>query len=376
MSLNKNKLFCVDDDPISSLMLESIFADDYEIETFTTAEACLARLDIAQPDIFILNVGLPGIDGYELCRRIKSQPATQALPVLFISRNEDPEARLKGYEAGGEEFILKPYAIDEVRHRVQAARRALEQASAYREQLAGSEELSSLLLSNMDEYAVLIKFMRALNEALDEESLATALLNMLENYRLHGAVQIRSPASKFTLSKQGRNRPLEVSIIEHIASIDRIVSFRQRSAYNFEFLTLLVNDMPISDSDLCGRLRDHLAIASEMADAKIRAQIAERRFHSTQNSVAALLPEIQKIISDSIAQSEDAHREAAYKVGGLLEHLEFSFTPLGMSDELEEEIIQMVRAQAREILAVFDHGDASNAPLKSLESRMRSILAV
>lgn len=375
MSLSKNKLFCVDDDQMSSLVLESIFADEYEIESFTTAEACLARLEDAQPDIFILNVGLPGIDGYELCRRLKAQPATQALPVLFISRNEDPDARLKGYEAGGEEFILKPYAINEVRHRVQAARRALEQASSYREQLAGSEELSSLLLSNMDEYAVLIKFMRALNEALDAEALATALLNMLENYRLQGAVQIRLPEHKFTLSKLGRNRPLEASIIEHIATMERIVSFRQRSAYNFEFLTLLVNDMPISDADLCGRLRDHLAIAVEMADAKIRAQIAERRFQSTQSSVAALLPEIQKIISDSISQSEAAHHAATDKVGGLLEHLEVSFTPLGMSEELEEDIIQMVRAKAREILAVFDHAETTNSTLKSLESRMRHILA-
>lgn len=295
--------------------------------------------------------------------------------MLFISRDEDPDTSLRGYEAGGEEFILKPYAIDEVRHRVDAARRALEQAQTYREQLAGSEELSSMLLSNMDEYAVLIKFMRALNEALDEEALAQALLNMLENFHLQGAVQIRTPEKKITLSKLGRDRPLEVSIIEHIATMDRIVSFKQRSAHNFEFLTLLVNDMPISDSDLCGRLRDHLAIAVEMSDAKIRAQISEGRYQSAQTSIAALLPEIQSIISDSILQSEEAHNEAAGKVRGLLEHLEFSFTPLGMSQDLEEEIIQMVRTKTREILDVFNKAEANTATLKDLESSMRNILA-
>ena len=374
MSHAPQVLFCVDDDPMSCFLLESIFAKDYRFEAFNTAECCLARLEACQPDILLLDITLPGMDGYELCRRIKADPATAAIPVLFISGDADPEARLKGYEAGGEEFILKPYAIDDVRHRVSTVRRALEQARSYRMQLADSEELSSLLLANMDEYAVLIRFMRTLNECKDEEGVAEALLGMLENFRLHGAVQIRCPDRSFTLSPQGRNRPLEESTIAHLATMDRIFSFRRRSAYNFDTLTLLVNDMPIDDADLCGRLRDHLAIAAEMADARIRARIAEQRYDQAQAGIAALLPEIRGIIRQSLERSQSARQETRETLRSLLEQLEFSFTPLGLSEELEEEIIQMVHTKSEEILAVFKRSEESAEPLQALEAKLQGIL--
>lgn len=375
MPESKEWLYCVDDDAVSNLFLESIFENAFECAFFSTPEAFLKHAQSTPPALVLLDVdGTRKTDGFEICHLFKALPNTEHIPVLFVSRNEATEARLTGYEAGGEDFILKPYAIDEVRHRIQRACRAIHLRAHFQEEIANSETLTNLLLSNMDEYAVLIQFMRALNESADENDIANALLAMLERYRLQGAAQIRLPWKTLTLSKHGMNRPLEISMIEHLSTMERIFSFQRHSVYNFEHLTLLVNDMPVHDPDMCGRLRDHLAIAVEVADAKVRAQIAEQRFQQSQNSVAALVPEIQQIIGHSLRQSEEAHREAAYQVSDLLEQLEFSFTPLGMSKELEEEIIDMVRSKARVVLSAFTLTEESNKPLKLLETRMKEIL--
>ena len=101
--------------------------------------------------------------------------------------------------------------------------------------------------------------------------MAQAVLGMLRSFRLQGAVQVRMPNQTFTLGDAGRDHPMETATIAHVAKLERIFQFKRCSAYNFDHLTLLVNNMPIGDSDLCGRLRDHLAIGAEMADARLLA---------------------------------------------------------------------------------------------------------
>ena len=367
-------IFCVDDDVMSDVIIESIFADDYDIEVFTTADGCLRRLETRLPDILLLNIGLPDRDGFSLCRELKERSETAAIPVVFISRNDQADVRLAGYEAGGEDFILKPYVIDEVRHRIELIRQAIERREAMREQLAGSEELTTLLLSNMDEYAALIKFMRSLNESSDVETIAQAVLGMLRNFRLQGAVQLRLPNETFTLSEAGRDQAMETATIAHVARMDRIFQFKRCSAYNFDHLTVLINNMPIEDADLCGRLRDHLAIAAEMADARLQTMGADQRLRVKQDGIGALLPDIQKTIRSYIEHNEVAHREAVSQVRELLDNLVISFTPLGLSQELEEEISAMVLEKAQGIVKVFDTADQTTATLSELEKRLRAIL--
>jgi DNA-binding response OmpR family regulator len=369
-------IFCADDDVMSDVILESLFADDYEVEFFTSTEGCLRRLEARRPDILLLNPHLPGKDGFSLCRNLKESPDTSAIPVVFISRSEFPEVRLAGYEAGGEDFIFKPYVIDEVRHRINHIRVRIEQQKILHQQLAGSEELTTLLLSNMDEYAALIKFMRTLNESEGMDDVAQAILGMLRGFRLQGAVQIRTPETTFTLSEAGRDHPMETAAIAHVARLDRIFQFKRCCAYNFEHLTVLVNNMPIGDADLCGRLRDHLAIGAEMADARIKAMAADRRFNLTQNDIRGLLPDIQQTLHEGLSSKELAHKEAVAHVQELIDQLIISFTPLGLSAELEEEITAMVMDKAQGIISVFNSADETTQLLERLEQRLRATLEI
>lgn len=339
-------IFCVDDDVVSNVILESVFANDYEVEVFTSTEGCMRRLETQHPDILLLNLGLPDKDGFTFCRELKERYDTSAIPVVFISRNDLLDVRLAGYEAGGEDFIIKPYVIDEVRYRVNQIGERIRQQNILQQQLLGSEELSTLLLSNMDEYAALIKFMRTLNEGEDVEGVAKAVLGMLRGFRLQGAVQVRMPGQCFTLSEAGRDHPMETATIAHVAKLDRIFQFKRCCAYNFDSLTVLVNNMPVEDADLCGRLRDHLAIGAEMADARIKAMAADHRFRSTQGQIKELLPDIQKTLHEGLERNELSHKEAVTHVRELIDQLVISFTPLGLSSELEEEITAMVLEKA------------------------------
>ena len=92
---NDYRIFVVDDNT-ARLLLNAMLGTTYTVECFAAAEVCLKRLQEQCPDLFLLDVGLPGIDGYELCRRIKADPETARIPVVFLSGHDSPEDILAG----------------------------------------------------------------------------------------------------------------------------------------------------------------------------------------------------------------------------------------------------------------------------------------
>lgn len=368
------RLFGVDAEAPSRILLGSMFSPTCEVEVFASAEECLKRMQECLPDLLLLDTVLPGMDGFTFCAQLKADSRAARIPVIFISREDSLESRLLGYESGGEDFIFKPYAIDEVKFRVRRVMEAVQGAESIRQQMADGEELSSLLLTNMDEYAVLIQFMRQLNECVTAEAIGETVLTMLRGFRLDGAVQLRLGKEELTLSAQGRDRPLECSVLSHVRKLDRIFQFRQRSVYNFPYITILVNDMPVADPETCGRLRDHLAIAAEMADAKVQALVLQQRTQRAEGGITGLLEELQQIVLVSMTAQETSRQRGAEALRETLDQLSVSFAHLGLSEELEGEIEDMMRLRLEHLISIYDHGDDTMATLQEIGSRLQSIL--
>jgi DNA-binding NtrC family response regulator len=128
------------DDNADNLLLLSETLDDpsYELVLTRSGEEALAAARESPPDIALLDLRMPGLDGHETCRRLKADPALRDMPVLFLSATDSIEDRLEGFEAGAVDFIAKPFDPDEVLARV---RTHLELARLARELSARNREL-------------------------------------------------------------------------------------------------------------------------------------------------------------------------------------------------------------------------------------------
>ena len=93
----KGKVLIVDDDPIILLMLETNLKDDFEVQTAGSGEACLETVPNFAPDLVLLDIEMPGIDGYETCRRLQEGRDGQPLPVIFVSSHDTLDERLTAY---------------------------------------------------------------------------------------------------------------------------------------------------------------------------------------------------------------------------------------------------------------------------------------
>jgi diguanylate cyclase (GGDEF)-like protein len=102
------KLLIVDDQPVNLQALYHAFSSDHQVFMATSGEQALALARDRQPDLVLLDVVMPGMDGHEVCRRLKADPATQDIPVIFVTAQDDPEDETRGLELGAVDFIAKP----------------------------------------------------------------------------------------------------------------------------------------------------------------------------------------------------------------------------------------------------------------------------
>lgn len=367
-------IYVVEPDPVAQVLLNTIFGDAEEVAFFRSAETCLERIGERKPDVVMTDVTLPGIDGFELCFQLKHDQATSDIKLLVVSAQDDLESRLHAYDLGVDDYVLKPFAVDEIRRKVVALRRMSAHETAVGRLLADSEQLTGLLLSNMDEYAVLIKFMRSLNACGDEREAAEVTLGMLKGYGLDGIVEIRQPDMTFCLGEHGENVPRDVAVLAHIKGMDRVFSFMNRTIVNYDRVTVLVNNMPVDDGDLCGRLRDHLAIAAETADGKLSGLYLARRDSHVTHTVTNVVADIRGIIGEYVGRQHLQNNKGAEMVTELIQALNVSFSGLALQQDLEEQIEEMIRRAANSIISIYDGADDSARALADLEQRLAAVL--
>ncbi len=112
------QLLLVDDHPSNIQALYSTFSADHQVFMAMSGEQALALCQAELPDLVLLDVVMPGMDGYEVCRRLKADPATRDIPVIFVTAHNDEMAETRGLDLGAVDFISKPINPKIVRARV------------------------------------------------------------------------------------------------------------------------------------------------------------------------------------------------------------------------------------------------------------------
>ncbi len=117
----RNGSILVVDDSIDQVKLlsESLFLRGYEVQGVITASMALIVAELAPPDLILLDIMMPEIDGYELCQKFKASPTTSDIPVIFISSFQDVFDKVKAFQVGGVDYITKPFQIEELFARVE-----------------------------------------------------------------------------------------------------------------------------------------------------------------------------------------------------------------------------------------------------------------
>jgi len=134
--LSDNRVLIVDDAKLNIDILVQALRDEYKLSVALDGAAALCSIEKSTPDLVLLDIVMPGLNGYEVCRQLRAQESTRDLPVMFLSSLEDVKDKTQGFEVGGNDYLTKPFEVLEVKARVRSLLKAKAYTDAIREAMA------------------------------------------------------------------------------------------------------------------------------------------------------------------------------------------------------------------------------------------------
>ncbi len=368
------RIFAVDDDPVMNALLKAVLEKQYTVEIFGSAEDCLERLGTRTPDMFLLDVSLPGMDGYSLCRHLRENDATRGIPVTFISGHDTEEDRVIGYEAGGDDFVVKPFSTDELLRKVAVAMRLVKERTTLQAHTHEAEKLAGTALSNIGENVILIQLLRDLCRCSKATEVAEAVFEHAFSLGLKSVVQVRVGEFRHTLSVEGIDRPLEVSVMGHVHDMGRIFEFRKRAIFNHEKISVMINDMPFEDASTCEKFRERLALMVEAANLRLTSLEMAMAGQIQKSEIADTLSLIRDALQSMSERQKKTRIDATNTMYQMQENIVRSFGHLGLSGDQEVFINNLVSDGIKSLTSICAEDEHAQTRIKPLFETLQKLL--
>ena len=349
--MNKQaRILVVDDDSFMLDIFTKTLSENYVV---IPAESGADALMLAQsecPDLIILDVEMPGMNGYELCQRLKECNCITEAPVIFVSARDKIEERLKGYEAGAEDYIIKPFEPQELNAKVTQLLKAVADRARLKEMANYATSTAMTAMTSMSEMGSLLESLKHFNASNDETALAKAILSGFPAYGLTGVVQIRTPEHTISLTEQGEASQMEILVINHMAGMDRIVHFKKRLSIHYPHVSILIRNMPQEDADRCGRLRDHLATLVEGAEMRAAGIVAENESRQRGAAIEKAATSITKMLSEVDYAQRQSRIATSMAINDFTGDMEKAYIRVALSDAHEKFMADVVKDGMEKIL--------------------------
>lgn len=363
----------IDDDSDFRSMIAGSLEDDFDIDQAGSGEDGLRSAAANAPHIALIDVNMPGMNGYQVCQALKAD--APELRVLFVSGENTFDARIAAHDAGADDFLPKPFRIAELNLKMGVLARVVKDAHRLQEDVRNATAVAKLALSSSGEMGGVVDFVKRATACPDIESLLkTLVISTASTFQLSVSAQIRHDGEQKTLNNEGRSSPIEAEVLRSYSKDSQhIFTVARRLIVNYPRVTLQIKNMPLDDPDRCGRLRDHLAIVVEAAEKRIDSmsleQQALKQHHVTLNSIAS----IQRVM----AELESDYRRQGGIGQGLLEELksevEDALMTLGLTDDQETSLIKIITHNVDKAAAVYSQGLALDEKFETIMTALEQL---
>jgi class 3 adenylate cyclase/CheY-like chemotaxis protein len=271
------RILVVDDTPANLKLLEDLLAfHGYEMEVAASGEEALARIAERAPDLLLLDVVMPGISGYDVCRAVRANAATAMMPVVMVTALENRDERVRGLEAGADDFLSKPVNPPELLARVRSLlriRRLHETVQKQAEELRGwNRRLAALVAEEVARSDRLQRLKRFFSPQLAELILAGGADDPLESHRREITVVFLDLRGFTAFSESAEPEEVMAALSEfHRAMGKRILEYQGTlERFTGDGLMVFFNDpMPLQQP---ARRAVEMAFVMQEDAAKLSAQ--------------------------------------------------------------------------------------------------------
>jgi two-component system sensor histidine kinase/response regulator len=185
----RGTILIVDDEPMARQMLQALLArEGYDLALAASGPEALARLDELGPDVILLDVMMPDMDGFQVCQRLKTDERWRHIPIILVTALDTKEDLARGLDAGADEFLTKPVSPLELRARVRSMLRTKEQYDELEETLHLREDLVRMTMHDMGTFLTSITLLTELllkRSTIAPDTIAPEYVEEIEEIHTH-----------------------------------------------------------------------------------------------------------------------------------------------------------------------------------------------
>lgn len=367
-------ILAIDDDKLSHKMIcRSLEPAGYSLRPAYTGEEGLQAAVGNPPDIILLDVEMPGLSGYDVCVQLRQHESTRDIPVIFLSSHSSLRERMQGYEAGADDYLVKPFEPENLLARVSVLQRFKEQRVQLLERYRSARETAMNALTGTSELGMAMQFLERTHALGTAEQLAEALFEVTRNLALNCCLYVCSDEGEQWFADGEGIRPLEQELVTMSDRSQRFVDFGARTIVNYQFLSLLVRNMPIDDMNRYGRTKDLLPLLLSSVDNRVANIQAEQAMKRQSQELLVAFGRIRSsfyyFARDLITNQDQSNR----LLREMLQELNHDFLRMGLEEDQEAYVLNRIDQAIEDAITKIDASDALRETLLVLLPSLKSI---
>ena len=350
---SKALILYVDDEPVNLIIMQEFLQDSYELITVNSGEGCLQQVAIQKPDLILLDVNMPEVDGLETCARLKADAETAEIPIVFVSALASQTELMAGYEAGGDDYITKPFSEEILQKKLQIVLASQQRKQELKQISEQAVEALMNNLSDTDELGMVIEFLHQCQTVSTLDELARNVFDCLREFELDSSLLILDKPENRIWFSDDIERPMESQILASLRGQDSVVSFGTRLAISSDHATILVRNLPSGQKKIA-RVRGYLTILIGGLNSRINAMQRE----SLLDQRGQVLARVLQATRENLGNIDDLLQQQKIRSGEIISALRVevgkSIVKLNLTIQQETALMKIIESTAVRIESVYD----------------------
>jgi DNA-binding response OmpR family regulator len=371
-----HRILVVDDDKITHAFIKRSLVAEYDLVSTFNGQQALEELERSNPDIILLDVEMPGMNGYEVCENIKSNLLTADIPVIFLSARGELRDRMLGFEAGADDYIVKPFQPEDLKAKINVLIQYRMRHKEIAKQVDEARKTAFIAISSTSDLGQAINFIEKSHTVTNFDQLVAAFFCVTQSMDLKCTIMIKSPEKNvFYSSTHNSVSPIESELVEKLSVEKRFFDFGCRTQINYPNVALLIKNMPLDDMERYGRIKDFFPAMLSTADIKIsqiRSQCAViKQLDETQQAfdrITALL--------DTIKSSFESNQKQGIRImRNMLMELDKQLPRMALEEDQEQYILDRVDKAIEEAHSAISSGQQINTSFSTVLENLKELLS-
>lgn len=298
-------VLAIDDDKYVHHIIEESLAGFCKIIHAKDGDEGLRLTNKYNPDIILLDIKMPGMSGYDVCKAIKHSESTQDIPVMFLSSKIELSDRVKGYSVGASDYITKPFNAEELIARIKVLYEYRQQCAKLKLDIAKANKTAEIAMTESGDMGRIMRYVGQSYHANNFQSLSEHFFAFFAPLNLDVVVVFWYQGTGVFYSQQSGVCPLEQELLEQHRQAQRFVDIGSSTIINYPKVSLLIKNMPVDNDALYGRYKDLFPHILEVTNEKV---ITMERSESSYEQAAQISTALQDIVKQLTTQNIEQNK--------------------------------------------------------------------